>query len=558
MLSIGNGRRRLNTLAVAGCLVASLGACTGGTTDISGGTGGNGASLTMAADAATTWARNFNIYSPASDKSPALRLLFEPLVRVDYTQGAKADPWLAKSFDWNSKGTALTFHLRTDVAWSDGRKFTADDVVYTLRLMLEHPELNRAGVTYKKVTKVDGSTVKVTWDHAAYSELSSFGTGSLDIVPRHQWAHKDLKTWTNNNPVGTGPYTLADFNSQQVTYKARDDYWGARVAVPAIKIPAVLGDATKPKMLTGELDLATTAWAGADKDFVARDPKTNVYAVYATGGSTALYFNNAVAPYNNVHVRRALSAAVDARKMLSLNDTGQAPANITGLDEQAYGDVIAREYRGKVNRQDIALAKRELKAGGYTVRKGELVKGGKSYPLELKIIQEYANWQAYARGFADQAKQALGLNVKVLPVQSSSFDPEVNEGDYGMAFNYAGSGTGVFNSYSAMLDSSYAQPIGKNSNFDNTERWKDPQTDRLLHRLSETDDPARIKEISAELEKIVADQVPLRPLFQSVWFLDINTSRWKGWPKPGVDNYVPHFINGPDFTLTLQHLKPAE
>lgn len=297
---------------------------------------------------------------------------------------------------------------------------------------------------------------------------------------------------------------------------------------------------------------------GADKDFVARDPKTNVYAVYATGGSTALYFNNAVAPYNNVHVRRALSAAVDARKMLSLNDTGQAPANITGLDEQAYGDVIAREYRGKVNRQDIALAKRELKAGGYTVRKGELVKGGKSYPLELKIIQEYANWQAYARGFADQAKQALGLNVKVLPVQSSSFDPEVNEGDYGMAFNYAGSGTGVFNSYSAMLDSSYAQPIGKNSNFDNTERWKDPQTDRLLHRLSETDDPARIKEISAELEKIVADQVPLRPLFQSVWFLDINTSRWKGWPKPGVDNYVPHFINGPDFTLTLQHLKPAE
>jgi peptide/nickel transport system substrate-binding protein len=558
VLSIDNGRRRLSTITVAVCLVAGLGACTGGTTDATGGAGGKGAeSLTMTAGAVTTWARNFNIYSPASDKSPALRLLFEPLVRVDYTRGAKVDPWLAKSFDWNSKGTELTFHLRTDVAWSDGKKLTADDVVYTLRLMLENPELNRAGVTFKKVTKVDSATVKVTWDHAAYSELSGFGTGNLDIVPRHQWTGKDLKTWTNDNPVGTGPYALGGFSSQQVTYKARDDYWGARVAVPTIKVPALLGDATKPKMLTGELDLATSAWADADKDFVAKNPKTNVYAVYATGGSTALYFNNAVAPYDDVHVRRALSAAVDAQKMLALNNTGQAPANITGLDEQAYGDVIADEYRGKTNQQDIALAKRELKAGGYTVKGGRLVKGGKSYPLELKIVQEYANWQAYARGFADQAKKALGLNVKVSPVQSSSFDPEVNEGDYGMAFNYAGSGTGVYNSYSAMLDSSYAKPVGKNSNFDNTERWKDPQTDRLLDQLRATDDPARIKEISAKLEKIVAEQVPLRPLFQSVWFIDINTSRWKGWPKPGTDGYIPHFMNGPDFTLTLQHLKPA-
>ncbi|MFD5124075.1 hypothetical protein [Streptomyces sp. NPDC058385] len=133
----------------------------------------------------------------------------------------------------------------------------------------------------------------------------------------------------------------------------------------------------------------------------------------------------------------------------------------------------------------------------------------------------------------------------------------MNEGDFGMAFNYAGSGTGVYNSYSAMLDSKYAKPVGKNSNFNNTVRWKDPRTDQLLDELRRTDDKARVAELSAGLEKIVAGQVPLCPLFQSVWFVNINARRWQGWPKPGTDGYVPHFINGPDFTMTLQNLRPA-
>ncbi|MGW1005041.1 ABC transporter substrate-binding protein [Streptomyces sp. NPDC002520] len=557
MFPCKKGRRRLGAAGIAIALTLGAGACTGGTTESANGTASGGRALTMTAGAVTTWVRNFNIYSPASDKSPAPRVIFEPLVRVDYTKGAKIDPWLAKSFDWNKDGTELTFHLRSDVSWSDGQKFDADDVVFTLQLMLDKPELNLAGVSYKKVTKVDAHTVKVTWDHPAYAELNSFGAGNLDIVPKHQWAGKDLKSWTNPEPVGTGPYTVGGFSSQQVTYRARDHYWGKPVAVPTIKIPALLGDATKPKLLSGELDLATAAWANADKEFVAKNPKTNLYHVYAQGGSTALYFNNAVAPYNNVHVRRAISAAVDAEKMLALSDTGQAAANITGLDEQTYSDLIAKQYRGKTNKQDVGLARKELAASGYQVKDGKLVKDGKSYPLELKFIQEYANWQAFARGFADQARKSLGLAVKLSPVQSSSFDPEVNEGDFGMAFNYAGSGKGVYNSYSSMLDSKYAKPIGQNSNFNDTVRWRDPKTDELLDQLRRTDDPERIKSLTAQLENIVAEQVPLRPLFQTVWFVDINAGRWRGWPEPGKSGYVPHFINGPDFTMTLQNLKPA-
>lgn len=81
-----------------------------------------------ASDAQPNFARNFNTFSPASKKSPGAKFFYEPLVRVDQTDSNKVKPWLAKKFEYSDGGKTLTFKLRDDVKWSDGKPLTSKDV----------------------------------------------------------------------------------------------------------------------------------------------------------------------------------------------------------------------------------------------------------------------------------------------------------------------------------------------------------------------------------------------------------------------------------------------
>ena len=51
-------------------------------------------------------------------------------------------PWLATGFDWSDDNRALTFQIREGVRWSDGKPFTAEDVLFTARLLKQFPALD--------------------------------------------------------------------------------------------------------------------------------------------------------------------------------------------------------------------------------------------------------------------------------------------------------------------------------------------------------------------------------------------------------------------------------
>ena len=161
---------------------------------------------------------------PATEKAPNAELIYEPLARIDYSNGAVVEPWLAEEMTFDAAGRTLTIDIRDDVTFSDGEPLTADDVAYSLSLPLDKPELNLAGVTYTGVDKVDDDTVDVTFDSPSFAALNQFASSSLPMVPEHIWKEQDLATWTNPDPVGTGPFTLDAFAAQQVTLKAREDY----------------------------------------------------------------------------------------------------------------------------------------------------------------------------------------------------------------------------------------------------------------------------------------------------------------------------------------------
>ncbi|MFG1945444.1 ABC transporter substrate-binding protein [Nonomuraea sp. NPDC048826] len=549
-------------LGLALLLTACSPGTAGGTQETgAGSTGGAADSISLRVNNATTYSRNFNIYSPSTDIAPQISLIYEPLVRRNVFKGGQLEPWLAESWEWSDGDKTVTLKLRTDVKFSDGTPMTSKDVAFTLNIPLKHPELNTGGQTYVSAEATDDHTVVVKWKKPAQLDFYRFALGVTGfaprIVPEHIWKDQDLKTWTNPDPVGTGVAKLTQFTPQQFTLETREDYWGGRFPMKTIKIVATgSDDQTKARLLKGDIDFATISWPNAEQEYMARNPKTNVYKTFHTGGEESLLFNMDKAPFDDVNVRRALAMSLDRSSLLKLAPTGQEPANACGLEPAVYADFMAPECKQQA--LDAEGAKKALADGGWTVQDGQLAKDGKTYPLSVKVVQEYANWMAYGKGMQDQWKTNLGLDVKVTAVPEENYDPQLNDGDYDMALYWTGGSNGLYSVFTDQLDPETYVPIGKDAQYQNQGRWKDESTGPLLDRLRTTvGDPEAQKEIGYQLQKVVLDQVPYSPMFTADWFIEMNQARWVGWPEAGSTQHVPHSGIGPDIVLTLKGLKPA-
>src|SRR5262249_53277068 len=154
----------------------------------------------------------------------------------------------------------LTFNLRTGVKWSDGQPFSSADVAYTFQLIKDNKALNSQGLTLSSVTAPDANTVVLTFPSAQYANLF-YIAGSTYIVPKHLWSSvSNPSTYTDPQPVGTGPYTLSNFAATGLTFKKNPTYWygASKLAASQINVPAYSGNtAAELALSNGNID-----WAG--------------------------------------------------------------------------------------------------------------------------------------------------------------------------------------------------------------------------------------------------------------------------------------------------------
>ncbi len=191
--------------------------------------------------------KSFNYYG-VIDSSAYIILpnILSPLVDVNpVTQ--ELEPGLAEKWDFSADGKTVTFLLRKGVKWSDGKPFTADDVLFTMQNAVMNPnaegnEVDRFTIGGKKVewVKVNASTVKAILP-APYGAFLRVVSHAL-MLPRHKLADKAEgtnpalppgsfnKAWTTNtNPkdiVGTGPFMLEQYIvDQKVILKKNPNFW---------------------------------------------------------------------------------------------------------------------------------------------------------------------------------------------------------------------------------------------------------------------------------------------------------------------------------------------
>lgn len=193
---------------------------------------------------------NFNWFTAGTKREHgAHQAMWEPLFILNYTTG-ELDPWLASGIEPNDDFSEWTMTLRDGVTWSDGEAFNADDVVFTVAMVLGNEELSarEASALRSQVAsaeKVDDLTVKFTLNEGnPRFPTENFGVrifGSFLPMPEHVWSTTDNPaTFAFYPPIGTGPYTYSSGATNRMIWDRNDDWWGASTGFQDLPEPARL------------------------------------------------------------------------------------------------------------------------------------------------------------------------------------------------------------------------------------------------------------------------------------------------------------------------------
>lgn len=293
---------------------------------------------------------------------------YEPLLYINRFNNT-AQPWLASGYTFSSDGTTLTFTLRSDVTWSDGKPFTADDVVFSFNLLKQYPAIDRDGI-WQQITNVsatDSHTVVITFKSPALPLLWNVG-GQVMMLPEHLWStYGDPTKAVISNPVGTGPFLLESANSQAITLKANPHYWQAgKPYISKVRVLNTKDNAAGDLLLqSGQLDLYNYV-TPSYKQFASASPDNNHYWWPATGTEN-LFLNLTKAPFNDLAVRKAISQALDRNAMVQQGESGGTTvASPTGLALPSQQSWLDPQYANlSFGAANIAQAQATLAAAGY-------------------------------------------------------------------------------------------------------------------------------------------------------------------------------------------------
>lgn len=506
------------------------------------------ADLSMIISVTGAHQRNFNPYFAGGTGYAACGFIYETLV---YSNNFTGDliPWLASSYEWSQDYKSITFNIRKGVVWSDGKPFTADDVVFTFEMLKKFPALDTQGVWksgLETVEKVDEYKVKLNF--SKLNTLIIYNIAGIYIVPKHIWEKvEDPSKFTNENPVGTGAYVLETFTDQVFTLKKRADYWQAdKIKVDRIRIPAFNGN--EPAQLAvanGEID-----WGGINYPRIENIQNKDVKFWFPEGNPVFLFFNLERAPFKDPAFRKAVAKAVNTDELIKIGMTNYAVKTNPVIIKSGYSYLIDQNLKNKWYSFNLQQAKSELEALGFKAGKDGILVGpnGTKLSYDLIVPAGWTDWIAVSQLLSQQLKK-VGIELNVTPIDYGAYLTKIRQKDFDVAVSWSNYGPNPYTFFQNYLHSSNAY-VGSNRGG-----WIDKYTDELTEKLSQTVDKEQIKAIVSQIQQIILDNVPAVPLFYNpVWFI-YSTKNFTGWPNEN-NAFVEPRTTGMDKIYLVMHLEP--
>ncbi|WP_328745293.1 ABC transporter substrate-binding protein [Streptomyces sp. NBC_00285] len=371
----------------------------------------------------------------------SVRQIVDSLTDQDPGTG-KIVPWLAKSWDIDSRATTFTFHLRSGVTFSDGSELTAQvvkdnfDAVPRLGALGTLAQGYLSGV--ESTTVVDPLTVKVTFKQPNAQFLQATSTHSLGIESAAS-VQRSPQQKCSDGVVGSGPFVLKQYvQNQSITLARRTGYdWGssrwskkgeAYLDKLVFKVVPEAG-VRAGSLQSGQVDAISSV--GRANEAALQGGQVTLLRRANPGVVFGLGVNNSRPLLKDVKVRRAILAAVDRKQIAdTVFPTGTRPAtSVLAHTTPDYTDLSS----------DLAFnaakAKSLLDAAGWKASSdGVRTKGGKKLSLTISWFPNAATNQP-ALELVQQQLKAVGIDVVLKQGQVSQFATTLQGGDFDLVWS---------------------------------------------------------------------------------------------------------------------------
>src|SRR6476661_1333305 len=519
---------------------------------------------------------NFNTVVSGVKGSIAIgtELFMETLTTASLDEVSTEYGLLAEAISYPADYSAVTYRLRANARWHDGKPITADDVLFSFDAVKKNSPFY--GAYYRHVVnveKVGEREVTFTFDGPGNRELPQI-VGQLPVLPKHWWEgtdksgrKRDVTQTTLEPPLGSGPYRLRDFApGRTLVYEKVDDYWGKDLNViigtrnfqtiryEFFRDSTVALEAFKGDQVDWRFENSAKEWADS-YDFPAVRDKRVVREEFPTrniGVMQAFAFNTRRDKFKDPRVRRAFNFAYDFEEMnkqifsgqytriksyfegtelaSSGLPQGQELEILEPLRDKVPPEVFTTEYTNPVGgspenvRANLREAMRLVKEAGYEVRNQKLVNAKSGEALSLEILTEDPSFERIIL-FYKPSLERLGITVNVRTVDDPQYENRLRNWDFDI----------IVASWPESLSPGNEQrdywgtPAADTAGSRNYVGIKNPAVDALIERVIFAKDRAELVAVTKALDRVLLWNNYVVPQFT---YGKSRTARWDRFGRP--------------------------
>ena len=520
---------------------------------------------------------NFNIVVSGvkGQVAGAVAFIYESLLTPALDEVSTEYGALAEAVSHPDDFSFVTYRLRSQAKWHDGKPVTADDVIFSLDSFKKHHPMYSAYYSHVvKAEKVGEREVKFVFDAPGNRELPQI-VGQLTVLPKHWWEgtdaqgrKRDVSATTLEVPLGCGPYRVKEFVAgRSIALERVKDYWGRDLPANVgrnnfdelryeyFRDATVAIEAFKADQVDWRTENSAKNWATA-YDFPAVSEKRVILEEFAnrsSGVMQAFVPNLRRAKFSDPRVRRALNYAFDFEEMNKQIFYGQYKrinSYFDGIDElMATGlpqgkeleiletvraevppEVFTTAYTNPVGgspeavRDNLREALRLFKEAGYEVRDRKLidVKTGTQFSLEL--LNSDPSFERITL-FYKPSLERLGIAVSVRTVDPTQYENRTRDWDFDVVTNSWGESQSPGNEQREFWSSKTAGIAGSR----NIAGIKNPAIDKLIERVIYAADRDDLVAATKALDRVLLWNHYVVPQWT---YTKVRTARWDRFGRP--------------------------
>lgn len=501
-------------------------------------------------------------------------LFNETLTTPAYDEVSTEYGLLAEAVRYPDDRSSVTYRLRGNARWHDGKPVTPDDVIFSFVTFKQNsPDL---GAYYRHVVKAEKSgerEITFTFDGPGNRELPQI-VGQLPILPKHWWEgadkngnKRDVTATTLEPPLGSGPYRIKDYApGRSIVYEKVADYWGKdlnvnigtnnfeQIRYEYFRDSTVALEAFKADQVDWRTENSAKDWASSYDFPAVRDKKVlkEEFPIRNFGIMQAFAFNIRRPKFSDPRVRRAFNFAFDFEEMNRQLFSGQykriasffegtelASSGVPSGKEleiletvraKVPADLFTKPYTNPTGgsqqavRDNLRQALALLREAGYEIRDTKLVNAKTGEPFSVEFLAQDPATQRFVL-FYKPSLERIGMAVNVRVVDSAQYENRLRQWDYDIIVASWGESLSPGNEQRGFWGSRAADEPGSR----NLIGIKNPAIDTLIERVIYSKDREDLVAATKALDRVLLWNFYVVPQWT---YGKVRSARWDRFGRP--------------------------